>query len=123
MYESVRGKAKRVLVVGSTASDIAILPNAVLAPDGMLIVMEADAARAAEIRSRLATEGLGNRATVIGGDPARMLYKLAGPFDVIFCGDAHESVRPMLQKLLATDGVLMPARRSANRGGETNGEP
>ena len=50
--------------------------------------------------------------TVIGGDPRRMLYKLAGPFDVIFCNPAYLSLRPMLEKLLATDGVLI-----------TNGEP
>ena len=123
MYENVRGRAKRVLVVGLPPNDIGISPTAVLAPDGMLIVMEADAARAAEIRSRLASDGLGSRATVIGGDPARMLYKLAGPFDVIFCGDAHVSVRPMLEKLLAPDGVLIPVGSSATRGGGTNAEP
>ena len=50
--------------------------------------------------------------TVIGGDPRRMLYKLAGPFDVIFCNPAYVSLRPILEKLLATDGVLI-----------TNGEP
>jgi protein-L-isoaspartate O-methyltransferase len=122
MYENVRGRAKRVLVVGAP-DDMAVSPNAVLAPDGMLIVMEPDATRAAELRGRLSREGLGNRATVIGGDPARMLYKLGGPFDVIFCSDAHASVRPVLEKLLATDGVLIPVRRSAKRGGGTNGEP
>jgi len=36
-----------------------------------------------------------------------MLYKLAGPFDVIFCNPAYLSLRPMLEKLLATDGVLI----------------
>lgn len=112
MHESVRGQAKRVLVVGLPPDDAAISPSAVLAPDGMLIVMEPDAARAVEIRTHLSSEGLGSRATVIGGDPARMLYKLAGPFDVIFCGDAYLSVRPLLQKLLGTDGVMI-----------TDGEP
>ena len=82
-------------------------PEAVLAPDGMLIVMESDAARAAQLRSRLSSDGLGERATVIGGDPRRMLYKLSGPFDVIFCNPAYLSVRPMLEKLLAPDGVLI----------------
>lgn len=107
MYERLRGTAQRVLVVGAPPHDVEISPSAALAPDGMLIVMEADAARAAEMRHRLASDGLGNRATVIGGDPARMLYKLAGPFDVIFCGDAHASVRPILHKLLAADGLLI----------------
>jgi len=105
MYESVRGRAKRVLVIGAPADAGPIA--AVLAPDGMLIVMESDAARAADMRSRLSSGGLGERATVIGGDPRRMLYKLAGPFDMIFCNEAYLSLRPMLERLLATDGVFI----------------
>jgi predicted O-methyltransferase YrrM len=84
-----------------------VLPSAMLTPDGMLIVMEPDAARATEIREHLSSEGFGNRATVIAGDPARLLYKLAGPFDVIFCSEAHLCVLPLLDKLLATDGVMI----------------
>jgi hypothetical protein len=36
-----------------------------------------------------------------------MLYKLAGPFDIIFCGDGYDAVRPTLEKLLAPGGVLV----------------
>jgi predicted O-methyltransferase YrrM len=111
MHENVRGRAKRVLVIGAVGDSPQISPESVLAPDGMLIVMEEDAARATDMRSRLPHDGLAKR-TVIGGDPSRMLYKLAGPFDVIFCNPAYLSLRPMLEKLLATDGVLI-----------TNGEP
>lgn len=107
MYESVRGRAKRVLVVGEQAGAPEISPDTALAQDGILIVMEADAARAAELRRRFSTDGLGTRATVIGGDPRRMLYKLAGPFDVIFCNLAYLPVLPMLEKLLAPDGVII----------------
>ena len=107
MHKSVPGRAQRVLVVGALDDNAPMSPVSVLAPDGMLIVMEEDAARAADMRSRLSNDGLGTRATVIGGDPRRMLYKLAGPFDVIFCSDAYLSVRPMLEKLLAADGVLI----------------
>ncbi len=112
MYKSVREPVKRVLIVGLPPDDSPMPPNTMLTPDGMLIVMEPDAARATEIRAHLSSEGFGNRATVIGGDPARMLYKLAGPFDVIVCSEAHLSVRPLLEKLLATDGVMI-----------TNGQP
>lgn len=112
MYESVLGKARRVLVIGTQADNPEISPDTALAPDGMLIVMESDRARAEEVRRRLSSAGLSDRATVIGGDPRRMLYKLAGPFDVIFCGHTYLSIRPMLDKLLAPDGVLI-----------TNGEP
>ena len=107
MYEHVRGRAKRVLVVGTPGGNTPISPAAMLALGGMLICMEGDAARAAEMRTQLSTDGLGDRATVIGGDPRRMLYKLAGPFDVIFCSEAYRSLRPMLEKLLATDGVFI----------------
>jgi hypothetical protein len=111
MHENVRGRAKRVLVVGAVGDSPQISPDAVLAPDGMLIVMEEDAARAAEMRTRMPNDGPAKR-TVIGGNPSRMLHKLAGPFDVIFCNQAYLSLRPMLEKLLATNGVLI-----------TNGEP
>ena len=107
MYENVRGRAKRVLVVGAPAENLDVSPETALAPDGTLLVMESDAARAGEMRRRFTSEGAGGRATVISGDPRRMLYKLAGPFDVIFCGPAHISVLPMLEKLLAPDGVLI----------------
>ena len=86
-------------------------PEEMLAPDGMVIFLEENAARAAELRSSVTGSAAGTR-TVIGGDPRRVLYKLAGPFDVIFCNAAYLSLRPMLEKLLATDGVLI-----------TNGEP
>ena len=111
MQENVPGRAKRVLVIGAVGDSPQIAPDAVLAPDGMLIVMEADAACAADMRSRLSKNGL-VKPIVIGGDPNRMLHKLAGPFDVIFCNPAYLSLRPMLEKLLATDGVFI-----------TNGEP
>jgi predicted O-methyltransferase YrrM len=107
MDESVRGRSKRVLVVGAREDNADISPAAMLAPDGFLIVMENDAARAGAMRRRFSSEGLGARATVIGGDPRRMLYKLAGPFDVIFCRPDHVSVLPMLEKLLAPDGIII----------------
>jgi predicted O-methyltransferase YrrM len=107
MYESVRGRAKRVLVVGEPVVNPDISPDSALAPDGMLIVMEGDAARAEEMRRRYSSTGLGGRAVVINGDPRRMLYKLAGPFDAIFCGPSCLSVLPMLEKLLAPDGTLI----------------
>jgi predicted O-methyltransferase YrrM len=96
-----------VLVVGSAVDDPEISPHTMLTPDGMLIVIEADAARATELRRRLSQDAAGERTTIIGGDPRRMVYKLAGPFDVIVCDSAHLSLRPMLDKLLARDGVLI----------------
>lgn len=107
MYDTVRGSARRVLVVGAHDENAVLPPDGALAPDGMLIVMENDPARAQELRRRFSSADYGDRATVIGGDPRRMLYKLAGPFDVIFCGSAYLSLRPTLEKLLAPTGVLI----------------
>ena len=107
MYENVRGRAQRVLVVGTHATSGHISPESALDSDGTVIFMEDDAARAAELRRRFSRDTVGDRATVIVGDPRRMLYKLAGPFDVIFCSEAYLSSRPMLETLLAPDGVLI----------------
>ena len=96
-----------MLFVGSPGPGADFFRDEMLAHDGLLIVMESDAARAAEIRRSLSHTGLGERATVISGDPRRMLYKLAGPFDVIVCSAAYVSTRSMLEKLLAPDGVLV----------------
>jgi predicted O-methyltransferase YrrM len=108
MYESVRGTARRVLVIGTQSDNRHLSPDDALAAEGKMIVMESDSARAEELRQRFTSAGYGDRATVIGGDPRRMLYKLAGPFDVIFYDSTYQSVRPMLEKLLAPTGVLIP---------------
>jgi predicted O-methyltransferase YrrM len=111
MHKNARERAKRVLVIGPAANAPPFPADAALETDCMLIVMEDNAERAAEMRDRLARAGFSNH-TVIGGDPKRMLYKLAGPFDVIFYNPAYAPLRPVFEKLLASDGVLI-----------TNGEP
>jgi predicted O-methyltransferase YrrM len=107
MDESVRGRAKRVLVVGASSGEHGVAPHAPLAPDDLVIVIESDPARAAELRSAYLSDAPGSKCTVIGGDPRRILYKLAGPFDVIFCASQHLAIRSMLQPLLAPDGVFI----------------
>jgi len=103
----VRGRARRVLAIGVTFTDAELSPEEALAPDGMLILMERDPARAEQARQRFSSSGLGQRATVIAGEPRRMLYKLSGPFDVIFCEDADSAIRDKLATLLAPNGVLI----------------
>jgi predicted O-methyltransferase YrrM len=109
MHERVREGAKRVLVVGSLAENDDISLERTLAPDGTVIFMESDADGVADMRRRFSND---RRATIISGDPRRMLYKLSGPFDVIFCGAAYLSARAMLEKLLAPDGVLIAHGRT-----------
>ena len=96
-----------MLVVGAPADNQKVSVESALASEGTVIFMEDDVARAAEMRRRFANDGLDGRATVICGNPRRMLYKIAGPFDVIVCSAAYLSVRPLLEKLLAPDGVLI----------------
>lgn len=96
-----------MLVVGASSGEHGAAPHAALAPDGLLIVIESDPARVTELRRTYLSDAPGSRCTVIGGDPRRILYKIAGPFDVIFCASQHFAVRPMLQQLLAPDGVLI----------------
>ena len=107
MYENVRGLARRVLAVGVVLDDTPMSPTAALAPDGMLILMEGNRLRAEAARRFVSGNGLVTRTTVIGGDPRRLLYKLAGPFDVIFCDATYISSRDTLEKLLAPEGVLI----------------
>lgn len=95
-----------MLAIGAPGEG-SLSPEDALAPDGMLIVMESDPARAELARRRFASAGLDARATVIAGDPRRMLYKLAGPFDLIFCDDADSPLRDRLAALLAPSGMLI----------------
>ena len=109
--ENVRQSARKVLVIGMRI-DAASSPVQALALDGTLIVMEADPTRADEARRYFSGAGLGTRATVIAGDPRRMLYKLAGPFDVIFYDAAYVSSRESLERLLAPDGVMISSENT-----------
>ena len=106
MYQNVAGGARRVLAVGVPV-DASTFPASALAPDGMLILMEGDPARADHARRFFSTSALAGRATVIGGDPRRMLYKLAGPFDLIVCDASYLSARETLEHLLAPNGILV----------------
>jgi protein-L-isoaspartate O-methyltransferase len=92
---------KRVLVVGALATAAAgFVDNYV----GMLILMEQDPVLAEEARTRWAH--LGDKAVIISGDPRRMLYKLAGPFDTIVYDVSYDSIRPALQHLLVPGGIM-----------------
>jgi predicted O-methyltransferase YrrM len=109
MNKNVRATAKRVLAIGTT--NAALSPEDALSPDGLLILMERDPERAERARQRFLSLGLAQRASVIVGEPRRMLYKLAGPFDVIFCEDEDSDLLDKLATLLAPDGTLITKSR------------
>jgi predicted O-methyltransferase YrrM len=98
---------KRILAIGVGVTGGAFPPAQALAPDGTLIVMDSNAQRTDAVRKHLAAAGIEERAIFIGGDPRRMLYKLAGPFDMIVVGDCDASMRPRIESLLTAGGVLV----------------
>jgi caffeoyl-CoA O-methyltransferase len=107
--------ARRVLEVGTAIGYSAIWMGQALPADGILITMEVDAARAGVARRNFERAGLSSKASVIVGDAARFLHKVAGPFDVIFQDGDKLQYEPLLDALinhlrpggvLVTDNVL-----------------
>ena len=76
--------ATRILEIGTAIGYSGIWLAGALPAGGMLFTMEMDAERAREARENFARAGLTNRVNVIVGDARRMVWKVAGPFDLIF---------------------------------------
>lgn len=74
---------RNVLVVGESASDGVLALARALPEGGRLICLDGDRAAAARARAVFAARGLGECVSVITGDPALFLGKVAGPFDLI----------------------------------------
>lgn len=107
--------AKRILEIGTAIGYSGIWLARALPPEGMLITIEIDAGHAATARANFARAGLGDRANVMIGDAARLLHKVAGPFDLIFNDGDKQQYEPTLDRLVAllrpggllvTDNVL-----------------
>ena len=102
--------ARRVLEIGGGTGRRTLRLARSLPEDGGLLSIEINPGRAAAARTRLADAGLGDRAHVIVGDAARMVHKVAGPFDVIVdAGDPrqHGPLLDRLAALLRPGGVLV----------------
>ena len=102
--------ARRVLVIGAANGYAALWLARSLPEDGGLFSIEIDPRRAAMARAHLKEAGLGDRAHVIVGDAARMVHKVAGPFDVIFNAGDERQYGPLLDRLAALlrpGGVLV----------------
>jgi predicted O-methyltransferase YrrM len=107
--------ARRVLEVGTAIGYSALWMGQALPPDGRLISLELDADRAAAARDNFERAGLSSQLSVIVGDAARFLHKVAGPFDLVFQDGAKSLYEPLLDALvdrirpggvLVTDNVL-----------------
>jgi predicted O-methyltransferase YrrM len=81
-----------------------------LAPGGMLFTIERDPARAATARQHFERAGLASRVSVMVGEAARLVHKVAGPFDLILQDGAKDLYEPLLDRLVALlrpGGVLV----------------
>jgi predicted O-methyltransferase YrrM len=99
----------KILEIGTGTGDETLKLAASLPAGGLLITMEADAARAAEARKRFSDAGFGDRISVIVGEPRRFLHKIRGPFDLIVQNDADDpdALHDKLIAMLAPGGVLI----------------
>jgi predicted O-methyltransferase YrrM len=107
--------ATRILEIGTAIGYSGIWLAGALPPDGMLITIEMDDARAREARDNFARAGLTERVSVVVGDAQLKIAKVSGPFDVIFQDGAKHLYTPLLDRLVAllrpgglliTDNVL-----------------
>lgn len=93
--------ARRVLEIGAADGRSALRLARRLPEHGSLFSIESEPRRAAAARRRLAEAGFGERAHVIVGDPARMVHKVAGPFDVVLDAGHRRRCGPLLDRLVA----------------------
>ena len=94
-------KASQVLEIGTANGYSALWLAQSLPPDGRLISFEIDPSRAQLARGHLNEAGLGDRVTVMVGNSALLVHKVAGPFDVIF-NDGDKRQYPQLLDRLVT---------------------
>lgn len=104
--------ARRVLEIGAANGCAALWMARSLPDDGGLFSIEIDPRRAAMARVHLEEAGFGDRAHVIVGDAARMVSKVAGPFEVVFNAGDRRQYGPLLDRLvslLRPGGMLITA--------------
>jgi predicted O-methyltransferase YrrM len=92
--------ARRILEIGTAIGYSTLWMATALPPDGALVTMEYDAARAARAREHFAAAGYADRISAIVGDATRFLHKVAGPFDLIFQDSDKKLYEPMLDRLV-----------------------
>jgi predicted O-methyltransferase YrrM len=102
--------ARRILEIGTCIGYSGIWLAGALPEGGMLITMEKDPDRAAIARENFRRAGVDDRVSVMVGDAALKIVKVAGPFDVIF-QDGHKplynTLLDPLVRLLRPGGLLV----------------
>jgi predicted O-methyltransferase YrrM len=101
---------RRIFEIGTGYGCSGIQLARTLAADGLLFTAERDPARAAVAREHFERAGLADRVNVMVGEAARLVYKVAGPFDLIFQDGGKEQYEPLLDRLvdlLRPRGILV----------------
>ena len=102
--------ARRILEIGTCIGYSGIWLARALPAGGMLITMEKDQARAAIAKANFERAGVGDKVSIMVGDAALKIVKVAGPFDLIF-QDGHKplynTLLDPLVKLLRPGGLLV----------------
>ncbi len=125
--------ARQILEIGTANGYSALWLAQSLPHDGRLISIELNPSRAQLAKDHFDEAGLGDRASVMVGDAALLVHKVAGPFDVIFNDGDKRQYPQLLDRLvtllrpggvLITDntlwdgevipGLVNPPRRSAD---------
>jgi predicted O-methyltransferase YrrM len=104
--------ARKALAVGSPDHhDWLVSLARGLPADGVLIVFYPDAAGMRAVRESFDRAHVANRANVMLGNPALLVRKVAGPFDVVLNCDGHDedAWRARLIPLVAPRGLLISA--------------
>jgi predicted O-methyltransferase YrrM len=92
--------ARRILEIGTAIGYSALWMARALPPDGLLILLERDAARAARARANFERAGVADRISVVVGDASRYLHKVSGPFDLVFQDGAKSLYGLLLDRLV-----------------------
>lgn len=99
--------ARRILIAGDSAGAGVLALARALPPDGRMICIDGNRDAAARAGEAFAREGLHDRVSVMIGDPALFVRKVAGPFDLIVIvadGDARARLDGHLPRIAAPGG-------------------
>lgn len=92
--------ARRILEIGTAVGYSATWLARALPADGMLITFERESELAGVAREHFAKAGLADVANVMLGDAARLVWKVSGPFDLVFQDGDKTLYEPLLDRLL-----------------------
>jgi predicted O-methyltransferase YrrM len=97
-----------VLVVGASGGERVLAAARCVPDDGLMICVDGDRDSAREAAAAFAREGLGARVSIMTGDPALVVGKVAGPFDLILTAEGWgDRLAGALRARLAAGGRIL----------------